>query len=264
MITSKNNAKVKNVVALQKHAKARAEQKTYVVEGLKMFAELAQERIVEVFATSEFADEYAKLLRGLSVELVDERIFTQMSDTKTPQGILCVARQVEYQLDDLLKAEKPFLLVLEDLQDPGNVGTIFRTAEGAGVDGIILSKQCVDIYNPKTIRGAMGSIQRVPFLYAEDLIEVLEQLREAKITTFAAHLAGIKLYDQQDYRGGSAFLIGNEGNGLSEKLTSVANELIKIPMDGKVESLNAAIAATVLMYEGARQRRDKYYYRNFF
>lgn len=255
MITSKSNAKVKNVVDLQKHAKARVQQKVYVVEGLKMFEELPRESIREVYVTAEFADKHTKLLKGLSLEVVDERIFAWMADTKTPQGILCVATQAKYELDDLLKKPQPFLLVLEDLQDPGNVGTIFRTAEGAGVDGIILSASCVDVYNPKTIRGAMGSIQRMPFLYTNELIEVVEKLKSVQIKIYAAHLDGAKIYDQEDYQKGCAFLIGNEGKGLSERLTKAADKLIKIPMQGRVESLNAAIAATILIYEGARQRR---------
>ena len=256
MITSKSNAKVKNVVALQKYAKTRAEQKAYVVEGLKMFEELPQKSILEIYVTAEFAKKNAGILKDLSFEIVDEKVFAQMADTKTPQGILCVAKQLEYELKNLLENPEAFLLVLEDLQDPGNVGTIFRTAEGAGINGIILSANCVDIYNPKTIRGTMGSIQRVPFLYTDNLIESLEQLKVANITTYAAHLEGTKMYDQEDYKGGCAFLIGNEGNGLSEELTRLAEKLIKIPMKGEVESLNAAIAAAILMYEGAKQRRS--------
>ena len=267
MITSKSNAKVKNIIDLQKHAKSRVEQKVYVVEGLKMLKELPRKSILEVYATAEFAEKNARLLEALSVELVDDRVFAQMSDTRTPQGILCVAKQAEYCLDEMMELARlrvksamtteaqPFLLVLEDLQDPGNVGTIFRTAEGAGIDGIILSANCVDVYNPKVVRGAMGSIWRVPFFYADDLMEILDKLEDKNITTYAAHLAGTRDYDEVDYRGGSAFLIGNEGNGLSENLAKAAKELIKIPMAGEVESLNAAIATTILIYEGARQRR---------
>ena len=256
MITSKSNTKVKNVVDLQKHAKARAEQKAYVVEGLKMFEELPREDIIEVFVNSQFANSNVKLMQELCAEIVAEQIFEYMSDTKTPQGILCVVRQKEYQIADLLKAEQPFLLVLENLQDPGNVGTIFRTAEGAGVDGIILSQNCVDVYNPKVVRGAMGSLSRVPFAHTGNWMEVVEQLKAAGVTTYAAHLGGTKMYDEGDYKKACAFLIGNEGSGLSGFLSNAADELIKIPLAGEVESLNAAIAAAVLMYEGARQRRS--------
>ena len=148
----------------------------------------------------------------------------------------------------------PFLMILEDLQDPGNMGTILRTAEGAGVTGIILSKNCVDLYNPKVIRSTMGSIYRMPVMQA-DLLEILPVLKENKIQTYAAHLKGKNWYHEEDYTEGTAFLIGNEGNGLSDELSDSADCLIKIPMEGKVESLNAAMAAGILMYETARQRR---------
>ena len=148
----------------------------------------------------------------------------------------------------------PFLMILEDLQDPGNMGTILRTAEGAGVTGIILSKNCVDLYNPKVIRSTMGSIYRMPVMQA-DLLEILPVLKENKIQTYAAHLKGKNWYHEEDYTEGTAFFIGNEGNGLSDELSDSADCLIKIPMEGKVESLNAAMAAGILMYETARQRR---------
>jgi rRNA methylases len=256
MITSKSNAKIKNVQALQKYAKTRKEQAAYVVEGAKMFAELPHASIKELYVTAAFVDKYAKSLQGLPYEVVDERVFAQMSATKTPQGILCVVTKLQYQLSDLLGKVEPLLLILEDLQDPGNVGTIFRTAEGAGVDGIIMSENCVDIYNPKTIRGTMGSIYRVPFIYTTKMQAIIEQLKAKKITIYAAHLSGEKIYDQEDYSKGSAFLLGNEGNGLSEALTERANKLIKIPMAGEIESLNVAIAATILTYESSRQRRQ--------
>ena len=146
-------------------------------------------------------------------------------------------------------------MVLEDLQDPGNAGTIFRTAEGAGVDGIFLTRTCVDITNPKVIRSTMGSIYRMPFLYVESVVSLKEQLEKHHIRLFAAHLQGRNIYDKEDYVGGTAFLIGNEGKGLTDQASQAADCLIRIPMKGQVESLNAAMAAGILMYEAARQRR---------
>lgn len=255
MITSKDNQKVKNVIALQKHAKTRKEQKAYVVEGKKMFEELPREDLKEVYVTAEYESKDLKVLTDVNYEVVEDRLFNQMSDTKTPQGILCVVKQKEYELEELLAKPKPMLLILEDLQDPGNVGTILRTAEAAGVDGIILSGGCVDIYNPKTVRGTMGSIYRQPFLYVSHMPDIIKKLKDKKIPIYAAHLVGKMRYDEADYKVGGAFLIGNEGAGLSAKLTEAADKLIKIPMEGQVESLNAASAATILMYEANRQRR---------
>ena len=146
-------------------------------------------------------------------------------------------------------------MVLDNLQDPGNLGTIFRTAEAAGVTGISMSRDCVDIYNPKTIRSTMGAIYRMPFLYAEDLKETIDALKEQGIQIYAAHLDGKNFYDKEDYRGGTAFLIGNEGNGLRREIAECADIWIRIPMAGRAESLNAAIAAAILMFETCRQRR---------
>ena len=147
------------------------------------------------------------------------------------------------------------LLLLENLQDPGNLGTMLRTGEGAGATGILMSDDTVDIYNPKTIRATMGSIYRVPFVYAGDLTEAIGRMRERQIRVYGAHLAGKRYYDSFSFREGTAFLIGNEGKGLSRSLSEMADSLLKIPMEGKVESLNAAVSAALLMYEAHRQRR---------
>ena len=158
-------------------------------------------------------------------------------------------------LDLDAQGRKPLLMVLDNLQDPGNLGTILRAGEAAGVTGVIMSHDCVDIYNPKVIRSTMGSVYRMPFVYVEHLPETLEVLAEAGIHSYAAHLKGKGWYDEQSYVGGTAFLIGNEGNGLTDKLTDKVQKKIKIPMCGKVESLNAAMASGLLVYEARRQRQ---------
>lgn len=256
MITSTSNPQVKNLQQLLKKAKARNVQDVFVAEGLKMFEEAPRERIRKVYLTRSLYEQKGPgLLRGLEGEVLEDRVFAAASDTKTPQGILCVLKQYHYKLEDMTETENPHLLLLEDLQDPGNLGTILRTAEGAGVNGIILSRGCVDLYNPKTIRATMGSIYRMPFLYVDSLKAVLPVLKHQGIRTYAAHLEGKNCYDRENYRTGCAFFIGNEGNGLSDNLSRCADTWIRIPMKGKLESLNAAVAASILMYEVYRQRR---------
>ena len=165
-------------------------------------------------------------------------------------------RDLLQEKDDSKPAEKaPHLLIAESIQDPGNLGTMLRTGEGAGISGIILNKTTVDLFNPKTIRSTMGSVYRVPFYIAEDLHDTIRSLQKNGIAVYAAHLKGTQSYDMPDYTKGCAFLIGNEGNGLTDETAALADEYIRIPMEGKVESLNAAIAATLLMYEVHRQRR---------
>ena len=128
-------------------------------------------------------------------------------------------------------------------------------AEGAGVTGIVISSNAVDIYNPKTIRSTMGSIYRVPFVYVNDFTDAVKSMKEAGVNVYAAHLDGELEYTEPDYTKASAFLIGNEGKGLTQKACDAASQLVKIPMEGNVESLNAAVACTVLTYEAMRQRR---------
>lgn len=255
MITSSSNAQVKRVIQLNKKAKERKKQQIFVAEGFKMFQEAPKEWVERVFVTEVFLNEHKELLLGIDYEVVEERIFNQMSDTQSPQGILCLIRMPTYSLEEVLAGERPLCMILEDLQDPGNVGTILRTAEGAGVTGILLSRSTVDVFNPKTIRSTMGSVYRMPFVYVDDLCDALPELKARGIMTYAAHLKGENAYDGEDYSKGTAFFVGNEGNGLSEHLSRQADRLIRIPMEGKVESLNAAIASSILMYEAYRQRR---------
>ncbi|MCI5479751.1 MAG: RNA methyltransferase [Lachnospiraceae bacterium] len=258
MITSSSNSQVKNIIQLNSKGKARREQDIFVVEGIRMFREAPRDRIVKAYVSEHFfqEEEHKRLLESCSYEVVEDRLFRTLSDTMTPQGILCLVKQYHYQMEELLRKEKPCIMVLENLQDPGNLGTIFRTAEGAGVSGILMNRGCVDIYNPKTIRSTMGAIYRMPFLYTDDLPRAVTGLKSREIPVFAAHLGGTLSYDETDYRNGCAFLIGNEGNGLTDETAVLADTYIRIPMEGQVESLNAGVAASLLMYEAYRQKRN--------
>ena len=266
MITSSANSRVKQVIQWQTKAKERKKAGVFLTEGFKMYEEAPLESILEVYvAESALAslekmdakeEKMAVKLKKTGYEVVADSLFKKMADTQTPQGILCVVKQPEYRLEEILKQDRPLLMILENLQDPGNLGTIIRTGEGAGVTGVIMTAKTVDIFNPKVIRATMGSVFRVPFLYVEDMEDTLKKLMEKGIRTYAAHLAGREYYDSFSFTGGTAFLIGNEGNGLEKKTADLADSYLKIPMEGKVESLNAAIAASLLMYEAQRQRRN--------
>lgn len=256
MITAASNQRIKNLTNLIQKAKARREQDVFITEGVKMFLEAEPDKIKEVYVSKSFYEKGTarEKIEQCNYEILSDELFKKVSDTQTPQGILCVIKQYHYELEALFQKENPLFLILEDIQDPGNLGTMVRTAEGAGVDGIIMTKGTVDIYNPKTIRSTMGSVYRMPFFYTEDLLGVMKQLQERKVTLYAAHLKGNQFYHQLDFKTGTAFLIGNEGNGLKEETAKAADVYMKIPMEGKVESLNAAVASVILMYEAARQR----------
>lgn len=263
-ISSPSNERIKTVVQLQSKASVRKKQKLFVIEGIKMYDETPVEQLELTYVSEKFYDDYIKTgkisentkkrLNNKEYIIVADNVFKNMSDTVTPQGIMAVVKQNEYKLSDILKEEQcQIFMVLESLQDPGNMGTIIRTAEGAGIAGIIVNKETVDVYNPKVIRSTMGSIYRMPIVVSDDLETTLDELSDQGVTLYAAHLKGDVYYTDGQFTGSSAILIGNEGNGLSDKISSKAHKLVKIPMEGEVESLNASVAAAILMYEAKRQ-----------
>lgn len=260
MITSIQNEKIKHVAALQQKAKLRKEESLFVVEGGRLFLEAPFSLLREVYVTERFlenADEKMReRLERTKYETVSDQVFAKMSDTKAPQGVLAVLAQQNYRREELF-GEKPLLLLLENIQDPGNLGTILRTAEGAGVTGVILSLDCADIYQPKVVRSTMGSLFRVPFYRSMELYREIAFLQENHIKVYAAYLEGSKMYDAVSCLDGCAFVIGNEGNGLTAETAYAADVRVRIPMEGKLESLNAGVSAAILAYEAARQRRGK-------
>lgn len=260
MITSVANPRVKQVVQWQTKARERKKDNIFLAEGIKMYEEAPGESVREVYIVEETLlkmqqDPKLKVkLEKTGYEIVSEEVFQKMSDTQTPQGILTVLKRPEYSMEKLLQSKNPLFVILEDLQDPGNLGTIVRTGEGAGVTAVIMSRNTVDIFNPKTIRATMGSIYRVPFVYVDDIKDTIKSLHNVNVKTYAAHLKGDNYYDSFSFHEGTAFLIGNEGNGLKKETADMASAYLKIPMEGQVESLNAAIATALLMYEAHRQR----------
>ena len=265
MITSESNTQIKELVKLQKNARQRKKSKTFVAEGIKLTKEAAMHGKLQRVYISEMLHqqqwngcpecEIAKELGGAAVEIVAENIFKQISETVTPQGILGIVQMPEYSLEEILSDERNGFLLLDDLRDPGNLGTILRTSEGAGMSGVILSKESVDLFNPKVVRSTMGAIFRVPFIYVDDLAETIEHMKEKGIVVYGTMMEGSRCYDQVDYRNPVGIVVGNEANGISQRVGKALSGRIRIPMEGQLESLNAAVAAAVVMYEVARQRR---------
>ena len=263
--------KKKFIKELSQRAKVREESGLFVVDGPKMCSEIPSGLLSEVYVTEGFlssphAASCEKLLQNHGFTVITDQEMKQISDTVTPQGILCLVRQQNVKGIRALigddASEPPLLILLETIQDPGNLGTIFRAGEACGVTGIIMNGLTADVYSPKVIRSTMGSVFRMPFVYVNDLKKAAKNLREGIYTggrpveILAGDLAAESDYTLFDYRNPCAFMIGNESKGLSEELKAEASRRIKIPMKGKVESLNAAMAATVIGFEAARQRRN--------
>lgn len=262
-ITSVSNAQVRRVIAYGTKAKARREDCVFVVEGWKGVMEAPPGDIAGLYVSESAASDprFKALCASLSGKgaqravIVSDPVFARMSDTKTPQGVLAVVRQPVYTFGEVTGGERPLLLMLEDMQDPGNLGTVIRCAEAAGVTGIVMSRGCADVFSPKVVRSTMGAIYRVPFVYTDDAPGAVRKLRENGCTVFAADMDGEEVYDEASFTGPTIFLIGNEGNGLSEGLRHEANACVRIPMEGRAESLNAAVSAALLVFEAASQRR---------
>ncbi len=256
----------KDILRWQKKPSARREDGVFIVEGIKMIQELPRERLRCLVCSDSFMKENRFRISELEKHCVREKKaeflvvsdqdYARLSDTKSPQGILAVLRAYEYSAEEILQKENGLFVFLENLQDPGNLGTILRSSEAAGADGIILNENSVDPYNPKVIRATMGSFFRMKFAAVKDLPESIRDFRKAGGAVYAAHLSGEKSYDAVSYGGKSAILIGNESKGLSDQVSKEADTLIRIPMAGQVESLNAAMAATIILFEAMRQRRN--------
>ena len=258
-ITSRENAAVKQAVKLMNNAKERRAKGRFIVEGVRLCGEAGDNGVVlhELFYTQDVYDKHTELCRKLEEKadaayLITESVAAKIADTSTPQGIFCVGDIAEQTVDIVtLRPESQFIL-LENIQDPANVGAVFRTAEALGLTGIFLSPDCCDPYNPKALRAAMGAVFRMPYLVA-DPIELLTACKAKGMRPIAAIPEGdaSKITAIRFFKG-VIMCVGNEGDGLSEGLIAACTERTTIPMRGRAESLNAATAAAILMWEMVR------------
>lgn len=260
-ITSAANNNIKHVKSLHKR-KYRESYDEFLVEGLRIIehaldnnAEFSAVYYNEEIADSERSSELFQRISGQNISLykVNSKIFKNMATTDNSQGILAVIKRKYYSLKDIMNKERFFLIILDRLQDPGNVGTIIRTADAAGVDGIITLKGTVDIFNSKTIRSTMGSIFTMPIISVDDVEELVNTLKLHNSDIISTSLEAEEYHFQVEYSKKSAIIIGNEANGISDELIRHSNIKVKIPMVGKAESLNASIASGIIMYEVVRQ-----------
>lgn len=260
MIESRSNGQIKKIQKLKKSARFRRQEKTFIAEGIKMVEEAAEyDKLLSVYVSETAKQEYISRLshkiKGSLLEWVSAPVFQEISDTATPQGVLALVQMPEYERETLIREKEAAFVCLEDIQDPGNLGTIMRTAEGAGMSAVVLSKGCVDLFNPKVVRATMGAMYRMPFYITDDMTTEVESLRKAGFTMYATRLDADRDYTACAYEGNVGILIGNEANGLKPETSEMADYGVRIPMEGKLESLNAAVSAALLMYEVHRARQ---------
>lgn len=235
-----------------KTKKGRNEHGLFIIEGEKFVSEIPPNWSIHTYICAE---DWKKDVPNPSIPTltVSNSRFASLSDTVTPQGIMAVCKKHNFTLSDIPQ-KNPFILIGEDLNDPGNIGTLIRTAAAANASACILSSGSGDIYNPKTIRASAGAVFRIPIIEGADLTETIYHLKQQGILIIAAQLKDAVLPYQLNLKQGCAILIGNEARGLSNEAINLADINAKLPMAPNVESLNASVAGGILLYEVVRQR----------
>lgn len=255
-ISSASNPIIKNIQVLQAKKNERKKQGLFLIEGIRSVNEIPEHYEIDTIVMSDLFDEAELKVAGTKQNLVvPSELFKTMSGTETPQGIMALVKMKEFTLNKIDAKSDGFYLLLENLQDPGNLGTIIRTAYGFGVEAIFLTKGCVDLYSPKTVRSTMGALLHVPIVVGESLENYISWARANNLTLYTTALdeTACKVAEA-DFAKGNMLIIGNEGNGVSNEALELADQKVYIPMPGGLESLNASIAASICMYEVMRQR----------
>ena len=252
IITSASNKIVKYIRALHSK-KGRAAADAFLVEGAKFVGEIAAPWEIEfmVFSASYAKGKNMSKYGNCPFYIVADRIFPSLVDATSPQGVFAVVKQRKFAMDDIFATENPLLLLLEEINDPGNLGTMLRIAHALGLSGLALSENCADVYSPKVIRSSAGSVFHVPFVIAP-LARVAHALAAHNVAIFAATASAQNPLYNLDFTRPAAFLIGNEARGLSREALQLTNTHVKIPIFS--ESLNASVACAMLAYEAFRQR----------
>ncbi|MCK9824062.1 RNA methyltransferase [Nocardioides cavernae] len=252
-----SNARVKEARKLSRRS-VRTERRLFLADGPKAVegALSVDGCVVEVFATPHAAEQYADLLGAAAVTLVDDRALASLSDSVSPAGVVAVCRPIDAPLAHVVAAAPRLLAICADVRDPGNAGTVIRTADAAGADGVVLAGQSVDAYNAKTVRASVGSLFHLPLAVEPDPAAAVRAAQERGLTVLAADGGGeVDLFDA-DLSGPTAWLFGNEAWGLPEELAALADHRIAIPIHGRAESLNLSTAAAVCLYASARAQRS--------
>ena len=258
IITSKDNEIIKNIRKL-KEKKYRDLNNEYIVEGIKMIREaINEEAVIKLIVVCEENANSGAIDKKLLYEIakyeciyVNKKIFSLISDVQNPQGILAVIQK--QNSEENIDYKQDVIVVLDGIQDPGNLGTILRTIDSVGLDQVIVSKETADAYNPKVVRSTMGAIFRVNIIESDNLLDTLKNMKKHKYKVMATSLeTQNSIYDVEYNK--KVIVIGNEANGVSKDILDFADEKIKIPMFGKTESLNASVATAVILYEYVRNR----------
>jgi TrmH family RNA methyltransferase len=259
-ITSPQNPKIKTLKKLDK-ASERREQGVFVIEGLRelCLADQAGYEITQLFICEELliSDETYSIekckLGGTDIYTIPKEVYESIAYRGTTEGVIATAKPKEHLLDSLKLSANPLILVIEGVEKPGNLGAMLRTCDAVGVDAVIVCDTRTDIYNPNVVRSGIGTVftSQIAIASAADVISFL---KEKGVKTYAADLTATESYYQKDMSKPTAIIVGDEATGLSPEWVEAADERIRIPMLGRIDSLNVSVSAAVLLYEGLRQR----------
>lgn len=262
-ISSKHNHHIKLTKSLS-NRKFREKEGLFVLEGVRLIEEAVQAGISirfvlysEKLSGSQRGSRLLGRFRELGIEifLVEENLFGELADTENPQGVLAVAEPVQSSFSQIKITRESLFLLIDGVQDPGNLGTMIRTACAAGVSGVVLTKGTVDLFNPKVIRASMGTVFQIPIITREDNQRILEFFKNHGFRLLVADAKGDKIYYHSEAEGPVVWVLGNEANGPGEFFLKEADEIVSIPLWGQVESLNVAVAAGILLFDHVRRQR---------
>lgn len=257
VIQSRDNVLIKETKKL-KEKKYRMQKNQFLIEGFRFVEEALKSHfeVTLVFLCEEALNKYEdfnikhKLQRGTKLYIVSNLVLKQLSNTENSQGIIAV---VNNKVIDIIDKDG-FYVLADKLQDPGNLGTIIRSAHASGALGIILTKGTVDVYNEKTLRSTMGSIFNIPIIFEDDDLNKVKVLKSKGFKLVVSSLEESKDFYEEDLTGRIIIAVGNEGTGISKEVFNIGDIKVKIPMPGGAESLNAAVAASIMMFEALRQK----------
>ena len=262
MLTSAQNPKVKYLASLKSKKNRRPDGK-FFIEGLHIVAEALRagmlERVIyseSALKTAEGKDLVGRLISSdIPIEEASEKVIRSLSDVETPQGIAASARPKVSDIGSLFEDDNPLIVVACGIQDPGNLGTIIRTADAAGASGAVITSGSVDPYNDKAVRASAGSIFHLNTVRFDDIIGLVSALKRRGVRVISTYPGAEKIYYDADFRKPTAVILGNEAQGLPADIEKLSDETVSIPIIGGAESLNAAVSGAVIIYEALRQRR---------
>ena len=252
ILTSTSNTYVKHLKKLQTSSKYRGECGTFVLEGQRPVQDAISYGIVPESVL--ISESYKGKIQAENIYRISDKVAEFISDTKTPQGIMAEIKMPKPSAEGISPEKMPLLFFSDGVSDPGNLGTIIRTLVAAGASGLVLGQGSVDLYNPKTIRSTMASVFNLPVYSGGDTVTVLKMLKNKGYKIVGTRMEEAVLYTEADLTIPTVVVMGNEARGMSEQVTALCDGFVKIPIEGKIESLNVGVAAAIIAYEAHRQR----------